>query len=433
MGVTIRARTVTVYTDGACFNNGKLNAQCGSGVYFGPDDTRNVAFHPPGNIQSNQVGEIIAIMRAIVAVPRFIPLRIISDSLYAINGFTEHLSSWEDRGWIGIKNAHLFRATAALLKQRTATTSFQWTKGHAGDRGNEGADRLAKEGANKPIPNNLSLDIPKEFDLQGAKLSTLSQTIAYQGIMECKPLCVRPATALNVQRIREALWAYHNELETDETIWKGTQNHTIRLQIRQFLFKATHSTQKIGSYWAHIPGYEDCQFCTVCNSTESMEHILLHCQAGPNETIWRLASNLWPHGPNLWPQLNIGTLLGCGVIHLPVEPTQIEHQEGYHPRQYCNRKGASRLLQIILSESLHLIWVMRCERVIQDKRHSSQETKKRWLNAINTRLTQERIVATKVKRNQTFTDLVKATWKPALTANGRHPNNWPFTSEVFSG
>ena len=48
-------------------------------------------------------------------------------------------------------------------------------------------------------------------------------------------------------------------------------------------------------------------------------------------------------------------------------------------------------------------------------------------------LTQHRIVATKVRRNQLFTDLVKAIWKPALTANGRLPNNWPFSSEVFSG
>jgi ribonuclease HI len=361
IGVTIRVRPVTAYTDGACFNNSKLNAQCGSGVYFGPNDTRNVAFHPLGNSQSNQAGEIIAIMRAASAVPRFIPLKIISDLLYAINGLTKHLSLWEDRGWIGIKNTHLFRATAGLLKQRTATTSFQWTKGHARDRGNKEADRLAKKGVNKLIPNNLSLDIPKEFDLQGAKLSALSQTVAYQGIMECKPQCVRPATALNVQQVREALWGYHNELETDETIWKGTQNHTIRLQVRQFLFKAMHSTQKIGSYWAHILSYEDHQFCTVCNTTKLMEHILLHCRAGPNETIWRLARNLWPHNPNLWPQLNIGTLLGCGTIHLPVEPAQMEHRKGNPPRQYCNRKGASRFLQIVLSESLHLIWVMRCE------------------------------------------------------------------------
>ena len=50
-----------------------------------------------------------------------------------------------------------------------------------------------------------------------------------------------------------------------------------------------------------------------------MGYILLRCREGPNETIWRLAHNLWLHDPSLWPQLNIGTLLGCGTIHLLVE------------------------------------------------------------------------------------------------------------------
>lgn len=81
-------RTVTVYTDGACFNNGKYNAQCVSGIYFGPNNNRNLAFCPSGNLQSNQAAEIIAIYKAALVVPRTIPLRIISDSLYAINGLT---------------------------------------------------------------------------------------------------------------------------------------------------------------------------------------------------------------------------------------------------------------------------------------------------------------------------------------------------------
>jgi hypothetical protein len=32
---------VQVFTDGACFNNRKKNAHCGSGIWYGPDDERN--------------------------------------------------------------------------------------------------------------------------------------------------------------------------------------------------------------------------------------------------------------------------------------------------------------------------------------------------------------------------------------------------------
>ena len=287
-GVRLRARTITVYTDGACFNNGKYNAKCGSGVYFGPNDNRNIAFRPPTDLQSNQVAEIIAIYKAASAVQKWFPLKIISDSLYAINGLTKHLQTWEDNGWIDVDNAPLFKLTAATLKQRLATTTFQWTKGHAGDQGNEEADRLAKEGANKLEPNNMSLDIPKEFDLQGAKLATLTQAVAYRGIIEHKPPCVRYTTSCNLSLVCESLASYHNELETDSTLWKGLRNRSIRLRVRQFLFKAMHGTQKIGSFWSHINGFEDRGQCSHCNTTETMEHILLRCPQNLSEQIWNL-------------------------------------------------------------------------------------------------------------------------------------------------
>jgi hypothetical protein len=164
-----------------------------------------------------------------------------------------------------------------------------------------------------------------------------------------------------------------------------------------------------------------------------MEHILIHCLEAPVNTIWQMARNFWPHSPNLWPHLDIGTLLGCGSIHLPPEPTQHENQPELPPQRRRNHRGASRLLQILLSESLHLIWVLRCERVIQEKTHSTNEIQNRWLRAINARLTDDRVIATKVKRDKSFPTLAKATWKPALAVNGKTPNNWPHTSEVFSG
>ena len=49
--------------------------------------------------------------------------------------------------------------------------------------------------------------------------------------------------------------------------------------------------------------------------------------------------------------------------------------------------GAKRLLQILLSEAAHLIWVLRCERVIRDpddppRFHTEEEINARWLRAI---------------------------------------------------
>jgi ribonuclease HI len=170
---------VFVYTDGACYNNGKLNTRCGSRIWFAPNDPCNKALRIPGPLQSNQISEIAAIIQATSITPPFCPLTILSDSKYAIEGLTIHLSSWEDIRWIGIKNADLFKRVAYLLKKRTTTTHFKWIKGHNGDQGNEECNHLTKTGANKPHADILDLEVPTMFDLQGAKLLAINQVIAY--------------------------------------------------------------------------------------------------------------------------------------------------------------------------------------------------------------------------------------------------------------
>ncbi|KAH9061793.1 hypothetical protein EDB83DRAFT_2172479, partial [Lactarius deliciosus] len=79
VGITHSHPRVTIYTDGACFKNGKEDARCGSGVWIGPDNRRNTAIQIPGENQSNQVGEIAAIIKAVNTVPTFWPILIKSD------------------------------------------------------------------------------------------------------------------------------------------------------------------------------------------------------------------------------------------------------------------------------------------------------------------------------------------------------------------
>jgi ribonuclease HI len=217
-----------IYTDGACINNGKANARCGSGIWFGPNHRENKAIRVPGNLQSNQVGELVAIIAATDATPLNQPLVIVTDSRYAIEGLTTHLGTWEDRGWIGIKNANLFKKAAYLLRRRTARITFKWIKEHTGDQGNECSDQLAKEGANKDVDDPLDLTIPIEYDLQGAKLASLTQKDVYKGICGRKKHRRRKATDRNLQLTRNAIKEYNSEEETDESIWNGLQNPTIR-------------------------------------------------------------------------------------------------------------------------------------------------------------------------------------------------------------
>ena len=48
-----RHENVIVYTNGTCTHNGRPDAQCGSRIWFGPQDQRNRVFKVPGSEQSN--------------------------------------------------------------------------------------------------------------------------------------------------------------------------------------------------------------------------------------------------------------------------------------------------------------------------------------------------------------------------------------------
>ncbi|KAG2079380.1 hypothetical protein BD769DRAFT_1380581, partial [Suillus cothurnatus] len=50
------------------------------------------------------------------------------------------------------------------------------------------------------------------------------------------------------------------------------------------------------------------------------------------------------------------------------------------------KKGTSRLLRILISESAYLIWTIRCKRVIHESTHNEDSVRRRWRNAIDRRL-----------------------------------------------
>jgi len=216
---------------------------------------------------------------AVASVPLSQPLLLISDSKYAIDGLTTHLTNWEDQGWIGISNTPFFKRAAYLLRRRTAPTAFKWVKGHDGIKGNEKCDALTKEGAAKPTPDVLDLDIPNNFNIQEAKLATLTQATAYKGIIENTTPPPRQSSSENVQRARTAIERYSGNDETDAAIWMSIRKSSIRPKITQFLFKTMHNTFKIGTFWSCVqdPDIAECQFCKICDVTESMAHILIRC------------------------------------------------------------------------------------------------------------------------------------------------------------
>ena len=248
-------------------------------------------------------------------------------------------------------------------------------------------------------------------------------------ILERRQPYARPSTSENLQRTCTAVTDYTQRMETDKTLWLGLQRPTIWIKIRQFLYKAMHETQKIGHFWTHIQGYKERQDCPTCRTTETMEHILTTCQETPVRAIWKLAKEHWPQENPQWPEITLGIILGCGGI-MSISQPQHPNDEQQGRR---TEGGAVRLLQILLTESAHLIWVLWCERVIQQRHHTENEIQTRWLNNINKRLTKDKITATKIKRTKSMINKVRATWEGVLSMTGFLPNNWMHQQEFLVG
>ncbi|KAF8137578.1 RnaseH-domain-containing protein [Boletus edulis] len=386
----------------------------------------NRAIKVPGTTQSNQAGEIAAVAVALQITPPLTPLEIISDSRYVIDGLTKHLATWENIGWIGISNKELFQTAAYHLRRRAAPTSFKWTKGHNQTEGNDGADRLANEGANKQLSDVIDMTIPASFNLQGAKISSITQALAYRHIKNTNDHEYNRTPLMNLDITRHAIANANanGSLESDATIWHKTRHPDIRKPVQNFLFRAIHGSLRIGNFWSKIENYKHRAKCSQCNyPEESLEHILTDCPSTEATVIWNVLQRIWPTSLGEWQKPSFGAILGCGCLS-----TSHTHP---NPTSKAN-KGKNRLKIILISESIHLIWALRCDRVINGAQHSANTVKTRWTNKINARIDIDRQMACSPHYSLTATR-VKYTWQPLVSHNHSLPENWASRPEVLVG
>lgn len=142
---------VVVYTDGCCHSNGTDQARAGIGVYWGPNDPRNVA-EPLSGRPTNNRAEIHAAIRAIMQAKYqgLQQLVIKTDSDFLIKSITKWVNKWKANGWkLATGKPVINRVDFEELDQVLNGITVTWVhvRGHQGVHGNEEADRLANEGA----------------------------------------------------------------------------------------------------------------------------------------------------------------------------------------------------------------------------------------------------------------------------------------------
>ncbi len=429
MALTETGQTIVVATDGSCLNNGAMNAQAGAGVYYSANCTMNTSIRLPINIdQSNQTGEMAAALVAATLTGPASRMVIETDSLTTLDSLTKWKTRNEDTGYIRSKNPLLTKATIARLRMRKAHTMLRWVKGHNGHHGNEAADRLAALGAEKPLGDALPLDIPPAYSVSGAKLQSITQKLAYRAIRSIKDngTIPRPRAEANMDRIICGIEFAYGEKAKPAKVWSSLRSKHVSRSASQFMWMALHDGYMLGSHWLRPNMSEELRaraVCGSCDELETMTHIVLECEAQGQETIWKLLKRIWSLTGQAWNPPSWGTTFGaaCAVI---------KSSSGQR------RPAKESLWTILCTEALHLIWKLRCERVIQNEGANFSETEitNRLYACLNTRLDLDRRTAAMACGKKSLKPVeVEKIWLPILEGKDNLPPNWVVNGGVLVG
>jgi hypothetical protein len=88
-----------------------------------------------------------------------------------------------------------------------------------------------------------------------------------------------------IERIKNAVEEWTHQRPKEQMIWRSLRCKAISRSARNFLWRATHDSYKIGKRWENIPNFENRQYCGFCGETESIEHILVECIQNHQEDI----------------------------------------------------------------------------------------------------------------------------------------------------
>jgi len=136
---------VKIYTDGACRGNPGPGGW-GAVLEYGKESKM---LYGSEAMTTNNRMELTAVIQALSALKRPCKIELSSDSKYVLQGITEWLPNWKQKGWRTaskkpVMNSDLWQRLDAVASVHDIT--WRWVKGHSGHVQNELADQLANKG-----------------------------------------------------------------------------------------------------------------------------------------------------------------------------------------------------------------------------------------------------------------------------------------------
>jgi ribonuclease HI len=138
---------IYIYADGGCRGNGKEINIGGYGVYLKYGDKVKELKGATRNT-TNNIMELTACIKGLEALKNHdMPVEVIMDSQYVIDGITSWIHNWIKKGWKNsqkkpVENKELWQQLWELKNQFKDIT-FTKCRGHADNEGNNKADELA--------------------------------------------------------------------------------------------------------------------------------------------------------------------------------------------------------------------------------------------------------------------------------------------------
>ena len=135
---------ITIYTDGACSGNPGVG---GWGVVIIEDNKNEILLNGGDKYTTNNKMELTAAIQALKTFENKSKITLITDSKYVKDGIQSWVQNWKKNGWKTtakkpVKNKELWIELDELIARHIIT--WEWVKGHSGNKHNEKADYLAR-------------------------------------------------------------------------------------------------------------------------------------------------------------------------------------------------------------------------------------------------------------------------------------------------
>ena len=218
-------------------------------------------------------------------------LKLRTDDKRIMDWIDGRLNKVEEENWLNIENKEIWKEVLRRLRKRGSKTMVIKVKKESKTKNK--IDELRNENGDVKLIKGLKIKRQKDskFLKKGAALDAMTQKKAYEMVNNERG--EKPGglmTLSNLDKIKTVMAGICRRIKEKE-IWKGLEK-MYSPQVAVFTWRMIHGRVKCGSFFRHIPNWQEKEFCS-CGASESIEHILVLCEKSGQQELWKLVGEKW--------------------------------------------------------------------------------------------------------------------------------------------